>query len=136
MPTTFDVSFRALAQKLVAKFGVSTGTYTLITHGTMNDDTNKVEGSTTNAQVITMSPPVSYKKEDIDGSLILSDDFKVYIAAPDFETAFGANAKVQTDDIVLINGITARVIEANPIYSGEQVAAYAVQLRRGQNVAF
>lgn len=131
MPTAFDTKFRALAKKLVAKFGVTTGIYTKITHGTMNDDTNKVEGGSTNAQSIAMSPPVRYDQADIDGSNIRYEDFKVYIAATDFEDAFGAAATVDTEDILEINGITLRIIEPDPIYSGEQVAVYKIQVRKG-----
>ena len=136
MPTVFDATFRALAKKLVAKFGVSTGIYTKITHGTMNDNTNKVEGSTTNAQPLIMSPPVRYEQSEINGTTIKYDDFKIYITAPDFEDVFGASVKVEPEDILEVNGITLRIIEPNPIYSGEQVAVYKIQVRKGQESAF
>lgn len=136
MPTVFDVKFRALARKLIAKFGVTTGTYTRVIAGGMNDDTNKVEGSTTDTQPLPMSPPIRYDQAEIDGTNIKYDDFIIYIAAPDFEEAFDPALKVIPEDIIEVNGVTVRVIKPDPIYSGEQVAAYKIQVRKGPNSAF
>jgi hypothetical protein len=97
----------------------------------MNDDTNRVEGGSTNVQSVPMSPPIRYKQAELSNTNIQFDDFQIYIAAEDFEAVFGAGAKVEPEDIIQINGITLRIIEPNPIYSGEQVAVYKIQVRKG-----
>ena len=58
------------------------------------------------------------------------------IAAPDFEDAFGSGAVINTSDIITVNGIQLRVKAPGPIYSGELVAAYIVQARKGHENAF
>lgn len=131
--TVFDTKFRALAKNLIGKFGVTTGVYTSIGVGVMNDDTNSIEMQDSAQQNLVMSPPVRFDRRDIDGTLITYDDFRVYIAAPDFEDAFTSSTFPKTSDILEINGITLSVIQPNPIYSGELVAAYRLQVRKGQN---
>lgn len=133
MPTVFDTKFRALATKLVTKFGITNGTYTKITHGTMNDDTNKVEGGSVTANVIPMSPPIRYNQTDVDGTLIRSDDYLIYIPAPDFEDAFGASAEIETVDFIEVDSRKLRIINTDPIYSGEQIAVYKLQVRNAQD---
>ena len=89
MATRFDIKFRALAVKLIAKFGVTlaNGSITRVSPGTMDQDTGII-ANTTATENVPMSPPVSYKQSDINGTTIQSDDFKIYIAGSDWDTAF------------------------------------------------
>lgn len=129
MPTKFDPIFRKLAKDMVALFGVTNGMYNQISPGKMNDDTNTVQIGQ-NSQKMQMSPPLRYARENVDGTKIRSDDSRIYIAAPDFEDVFSDEVP-KTDDTICVNEILFKVIKPHPIYSGDQVAAYRLQCRRG-----
>jgi len=135
MATVFDTKFRALAVKLINRFGVTLGNGTIkrVTPGLMNQDTGKI-GNTTSDQIIPMSPPIGYKQGDIDGETIRRDDFKIFVAGADWDAAFPAE-ELKPNEVLIINGITVRVLDPNPIYSGDQVALYAMQCRKGSGNA-
>lgn len=131
MATANDIKFRALAKKLIAKFGVSTGNGKINrpVRGAYDKATGEIT-VTNNEQIIPMSPPVRYKKKDINGTTIQSDDFKVYIAGSDWDDAFPGEPP-RPDEIVTINNIVVRILDPGPIYSGDLVAAYAIHCRKG-----
>ncbi|HHZ64113.1 MAG TPA: hypothetical protein EYN51_01215 [Flavobacteriales bacterium] len=81
-----------------------------------------------------MSPPIGYKQGDIDGETIRRDDFKIFVAGADWDAAFPAE-ELKPNEVLIINGITVRVLDPNPIYSGDQVALYAMQCRKGSGNA-
>ena len=135
MPTEFDTKFRALGKKLVGKFGVTTGTYRSASRTPINP-MDIISGggevtNTSNDQAITMSPPLRYKKMDIDGSTIQSHDMYVIISGEDWDVAY-PSATPQANDSLIINSENFIVINPDLIYSGEQVAAYKIQVRRGK----
>ena len=131
MATSFDLKFRALAVKLIKKFGVTLGNGTVarVTPGVMDQSTGKIV-NTTDVKIISMSPPVRYKQKDIDGTSIQSDDFKVFIAGADWDAAFPGE-ELKPNEVLILNGITVRVLEPNPVYSGDLIALYAMQCRKG-----
>ena len=129
MPTAFDTKFRKLAKKLLKKFGITTGSYTQITTGVMNDDTNTVT-NTENTLQIQMSPPLGYSQQDQALETIQSDDYKIFIAGPDWDDKFPTAQPEVNDRIVLPFG-SFTVVFIKPIYSGEQIAAYQIQVRKG-----
>ena len=133
MATAFDIRFRALAVRLIAKFGVTIGNGVVVryTPGVMDQATGKIVVAE-DSQTVPMSPPVDYKKGDIDGTNIQEDDFIIYIAGADWDDAFPAE-ELKPHELLTVNGISTRVIQPNPIYSGDLIAAYAAQCRRGQD---
>lgn len=133
MATPADIRFRALAVKMIAKFGVSAGNGAIVryTPGPMNQATGEID-LVEDSQSVPMSPPVQYKKADVDGTNVQADDFKVYIPGPDWDAAFSGESMKPNEQLTL-NGIPVRIIEPNPIYSGDLIAVYAAQCRRGQD---
>ena len=133
MPTVFDDKFRALARKLIAKFGPSQpASYTHITAtGGMDNDTNTVIGDTSDTQLIATTPLLSVKKLDMGSGTIFSTDSVIYIAGEDWDVLFTSDPRV--GDQVTLNGEDFRVIELMPLNSGDQMAAYKLFLRRGPN---
>lgn len=129
MPTVFDKKFRKLAKKLLKKFGITTGSYTQITTGVFDDDSNTVSNSE-NTQQIQMSPPLGYSQQDRALETIQADDFKIFIAGPDWDDKFPITQPEVSDRIVLPFGAFT-VVFIKPIYSGELIAAYQLQVRKG-----
>ena len=136
MTTPFDTVFRDVGKDLVGLFGVqqggsdaAKGQYTSIAFGKVNKSTGTATNPTT-IKTLDMSPPLSYKKEDVEPGLIEVGDCKIIIAAIDWDAAF-PGVQPKTNDIILVNGHTFRVIEPNPITSGNLVAAYKMQVRDG-----
>lgn len=164
MATEFDTKFRSLAVKLVGKFGVSEGNskYISLTRGDTDPSAILSSGGdieeTETEFDIKMTPPLRYKKEDIDGSVIQTHDTYVFIAGKDWDETIAGVIDLPTGNInvfpmtfpfvfavdpivvsppkvsdqVLINTENLTIISIEPIYSGDQVAAYKLQLRRGQ----
>lgn len=130
MTTTFDNIFRQAAVDLIKVFGVTKGRYTVMSDPIMDDDTNTA-CPVENTKRMQMSPPVKYKRMDVDGTIIRSDDAKIYIAAPHWEAKFHKRVP-RSSDVVEVSGQTFTVVnEVNPIYSGDKVAAYQLQVRKG-----
>jgi len=133
MPTVFDDKFRALAKKLIAKFGPSqAASYTHITAaGAMDDDTNTVTGATEDVQLIATTPLLAIKKLDLNNKTLVVTDSVIYISGPDWDAVYGSEPKI--NDQVSLNGEDFRVVEIMPLNSGDQMAAYKFFLRRGSN---
>ena len=144
MSDVFDATFRALAVKLVNKFGVASASYVSrqsdnsqpVLSGDAEREafmTGVILPATGDADVvatITTTPLLRYKSRDTDGTIVLNGDTYVLIAAPNWETAFGTASPQITDELT-ISGRTLYVQGFEPIYSGVLVAAYKIQLRDG-----
>lgn len=148
MSTPFDTIFGKMAKDIVGLFGVQQGdsdvlkgSYNKVANGRVDPNTN-VATRVSNIQAIDMSPPIAYKIENMKlgferstaPSLIQAGDCQILIAGQDWDTAF-PNDQPQTDDVITINNFAFFVVEPNPIYSGNDVAVYKMQVRKGSRNA-
>lgn len=125
MPTFYDDRFLAVANNIVDKFGIpATLTIKNEDEGNYNPVTMEFTEDRTEVSVDKVSPPIKYSKEEIDGSLIQVNDFKVYVPR-------GVIQDVSNTDTIELNGIKAIVKGTMPVYSGEEVAVWILQCRRG-----
>lgn len=121
MASPLDGPLRAVAKNVMRRFGaegtieyVGTGTYNPTT-GTASSDVDKT---------LTAKGLVErYTSAEIDGTLVLRGDLKWTVAA------LGIDAP-RPNDLVTIDEKRHTVISVSPTWSGEEVALYALQLRR------
>ncbi len=136
MVSPFDAVFGGVASDLVSLFGVqqgsndaNLGSYTSIGFGRVDPST----GSATNpedVQTLDMSPPISFKIGDLVPGTVEAGDCKVLVDGRGWDAVF-PSVQPKVSDVIKINGRSFRVINPNPIYSGNQVAVYKMQVREG-----
>lgn len=135
MSTPFDDIFRGVGKDLIGLFGVqqgdndvAKGAYTSIGFTKVDKSTGETVNTSVTA-AIDMSPPLQYSIEDVPPGLIVAGDCQIFIAAIDWDAAF--SRQPQVNDLISVNGKSFRVIQPNPITSGNLVAAYKMQVREG-----
>lgn len=120
--TALDTKLRATATGLLVKYGKSV-TLTAVTPGAYNPATGQSTTSTsdTTAQAFIET----YGKGEIfsSGGLVVMGDKKLTFAAADV-------TKPEPGDTVTIDSVVWTVIFVDELWSGEQVAAYVVQVRK------
>lgn len=122
MSGKLDSVMGPLATTLIADFGGPV-TLTRVTR-VFNPATGKTTDTSTTFTV-NMSPPNPYTKGRINGTVIQSSDLWAYIPA----SAPSGAPDGKTDEITL-SGVKHKVVSVKPVYSGQQVAMYEVQLRK------
>ena len=128
MATKYDVIFDAVAKNLIDKFGIA-AQYIVLTDDAVYDPSTIDPDAATHDQSsvatnVTSSPALSYDREFIDGTTIQVGDNYVFIYSYD-----GLSPK--TGDNFIIHGKTFSIKGIQPYYSGELVAAWKLQLRKG-----
>jgi len=123
MATIYDSKFAAAALSILGKFGVP-ATITVRSTGGFDPLTGDVTNTETVTALDKVSPPINYQPNEVDGSNIINDDFKVYVAGSDVST-------ITKGSEMLINGVTVMIVKANPVYSGALVALWVCQCRHG-----
>jgi hypothetical protein len=120
MPTAFDNIFVPLAKQLIdGTFGF-TATHRRIAR-TFDPVTGKNAESVTDTSV-KITPPNPYNQRQINDTTILQGDQMIMMS--------GESGIVPNDnDKFVIGGNVWKVVAVNPIVSGEQSAAYSIQLR-------
>ena len=124
MATALDDRLVPAAYRLVNTYGQDA-----VFHETEVDatDYNPATGITTIPAATThtekVSPPSLYNQTLIDGDLIKIGDMKIYLAAQSLGFTPVRSMKV------VVAGKTWRIVAANPLHSGEEIAAYELQLR-------
>lgn len=121
MPTAFDNIFVPLASQLIdATFGFD-ATHRRQTR-TFDVDTGK--NTTSNSDTtVKITPPNPYSQNRIDGTLIQQGDMMIMMSS-------NAGIVPQLSDKFVIGGNIWQVVNVKPIVSGEQTAAYDIQLRQ------
>jgi hypothetical protein len=77
------------------------------------------------------SPPEKYSIKEIDGTNIIQGDVKTIIGSADLERDISTVQKERLERSVLrINSEDLKIITVDPIYSGYQISAYTLQLRK------
>lgn len=121
MPGKLDSVMVPLAKQLIGDFGLT------VTYKVRSNSFDVTTGKTTfteSSSSAIITPPEPYKQNRIDGSVIQQGDVMTSIAQ-------SAISFVPTiSDRVLFNSVDWEVVAVNPIFSGEQIAMYELQLRQ------
>lgn len=122
--TKLDTRFRALATRLINKYGKSI-TLTSITTGSYNPATGSVINTTSAASVKAIVEDYSYRDSGTgfaDG-LVKIGDKKFTVAAIDLSSS------PKPGDTITLGSATYSVIRVIETWSGEQIASYELQGR-------
>ncbi len=122
MATEYDVKFLAAAKAILDKFGIA-ATLKTKTAGGYDPTTGEVTSTENSVSVSKMSPPLRFQNHEIDNSLVLSTDVKFIVS--------GDVGNLSNVDEVSVNGVNYILAQANPIYSGTEIAIWILQCRRG-----
>ena len=121
---------------ILAKYGTD-ATFKVKTGGGVPDpSTSTVSAVTTTDVLWKISPPAPYSAFLIDDDVIQAGDMKTVLAAQGitFTPAVAhpvTPPAVPTATSLTFGGYLWRIMAADPIYSGDLVCAYQLQLRRG-----
>lgn len=110
---------RSQAASAINTYG-KTATLNKLSTGTYNPATGSVTGSLTAYAVKVLIE--AYKANLIDGTIIQASDYKATLAALN-------NQAPDQDDTLTVDGVTGRIVSVGPIYAGEQIAVYVLQVR-------
>lgn len=116
MTTVLDTKIVPIVVKLIAKYG---RTVTVTIETKTKDWGTGLTGTATATHVVKCSPPEPYNQRYIDGDLVRTGDMKTLFAASGlpFTPVLGMRIDEWT------------AVRVDPILSGDQTAAYQVQLR-------
>lgn len=122
MATSLDTRLVPRIKTLVEKYGLPA---TFVTQSETYDPATGVTtlGSPTNHSV-TVTPPAPYRRGYVPGSDVPGEDLEALLYASGLAFTPAAGQKATVD------GQTFRVVSVSPLYTGEQVGAYVLQLRR------
>lgn len=123
-----DGPLRSVAQTLIGTLGTTPATFTRTVRYYDPDVDEEVSSSTTAS--LAMTPPAPFETRRVDGSNILSTDTMSIVAAADvdavsFDFEQGSNVSLKVD----IDGTIYSVVGINKLQSGDQSAAFELQLR-------
>ena len=121
--TMLDLKIRASAFNLIAKVGKQV-TFTLYPSAAYDPTDGETTKGSPTQYVKKVSPPSAYKEMYIDGEIIRKGDCRVILPAKDLEFTPEVGIEVTIDTVVW------KIVGLKPVYSGEQVAAYTLQLRK------
>lgn len=121
MPTAFDQIFVPLATQLIDNtFGFDA------THRRQSRTYDPATGKNTVSNTDTtvkITPPNPYDQRRIDNTLIQQGDMMIMMSS-------NSGIVPQLSDKFVINSQTWQIVNVKPIVSGEQTAAYDIQLRQ------
>ena len=133
MATPLDISLVPKIKALIDKHGIS-ATYRAEAEvaaydpSTFDPEASPDHATSTSDTVVVSTPTLAYLAADIDGTVVKVSDTYVFIY--DY-TGFTPT----TDDLFIIVGQTWRVVETEAFYTGELIAAWKLQLRKGATSA-
>jgi hypothetical protein len=128
MATPLDISLVPKIKDLIDKHGIS-ATYMSESEvaeydPTLKDPDNASHDTEVSDTIVVSTPPFAFDAADIDGTVVQVADAYVFIYdSEDFTPA--------TDDSFIIAGQTWRVMNTEAFYTGELIAAWKLQLRKG-----
>ena len=117
-----DATFRNLAVKLTNDFG---GTATLETVTKTHIPATGLTSETVTTQSVKISQPEPFEIGAIDGTLVQEGDMTTLLAAKGL-----TNVPVANESRLIFDTETWQITGVDPIYSGDQVAAYQMRLRQ------
>lgn len=121
--TVLDDKFVPKALAMVAEFG-KTVTFTVKSLTPYNPLTGGVGEGIPITHSVKVSPPDQYDKRLVDGDIVKQADLKVLLPPTTLFTP------AVDSTFVDIDGSEFRVIGVKPVYSGELIAIFELQLRQ------
>ena len=117
-----DKGLRAAASSVINALGANIQIVRTVP-GTYDPEDGTEATPTQTTYTVKASPPQRYSNADIDGTSILREDLKFYVAALDLAIEPGP------EDVVVFRSKTYKIVSVTPQYSGEQCAAWVLQCR-------
>lgn len=119
---TLDALFPGLAARLIDTFGA---TASLETVSKTDDLASGKVSESVSATAVKITPPEPFAIGAIDSTLVQAGDVTTLVAAQGTSATPVANR-----DRLVFAAQTWQIVAVDPIYSGDAVAAYRLQLRR------
>ena len=123
MVTALDTELRLAAYDIIAEYGKEIS-FTVPASTTYDPATGGVTLGTETVHLVKTSPPERFDEKYIDGDLIRARD--LFVLLPTLNTTFTPTLAMRVE----IDSIAYDIVTVTPIYSGEQIAVYELQLRQ------
>lgn len=124
---SLDDRLRPLVRDLFEAMGKS-ATLRREDQGTFDPGTGTYTGGGTTDHDVTVSPPEGFRQENIDGTLVQASDLQTSIPAKGLPIAPTTGTESLTDTL-LVDGTEYQIVRVTPVYSGEQLAMFTLQVR-------
>lgn len=121
--TRLDDKLVPAAQRLINKFG-KTATVTTEAAKTYDPETGKTSNTGETVNTVKISPPAPYEIRYITAGVVDVGDQRTIIAAKDLTFT------LKTGQLLTVDSDKWRIVSVNSIRSGEQIAAFELQLRK------
>ena len=122
-PTEFDLEFVPMALDMIEEFGKLA-----VFSTTPQQGFDPTKGEAINIDPLNyirkISPPFPYEQKYIDGNMIQQDDCWAYLASS------GLNFTPLKGMSVTFDRLVFKIMTIKPIYSGEQICLFLLQLRK------
>jgi hypothetical protein len=128
MATLFDGIFAGetgVASTLLNLFGTSATLEYGATDSALDPLTGVVTPGTAVSDTLTAAPPEPFTVMEREGTVIKEGDLKTIVKA------YGLTGEPPVGAKVTLYGVVYRVVWVGPIYSGDEVSAYTLALRKG-----
>lgn len=125
MTTTFDTEMIAVATELLDEFGTS-ATITTVTRGRTDGMTNTKAPDSTSTQVTKAAPPDLFTRAFSPGGAVSSEKLVTIVGTT--KTDGTALTEPTTSDRLTIANETYRIAKVSPVMSGDDVAAYMLEI--------
>lgn len=122
MSTSFDTKMLALAMKLIDKFGTN-ATFQVLDADLDPVESELVIGSSVDT-VRKIAPPQNFSRRYADNQNIEEGDMQTFVAASGITFTPVVGMKLTHASI------TWKIVEVRPLYSGDDIAAWELHLRR------
>ncbi len=122
-----DIEMALVTLELLEEFG-KTVQFTIDSEGVYDQSESEFSEASPVYYAKKIVPPDKYDKEFVDGDLIRANDLQTGVAGDglEFELTPGTLTRIH----VTIDTEVFKIVKVQPIYSGEQVAIYMLQLRQ------
>lgn len=120
-----DGPVKAAVDAVLGVLGISVTLSRMSEAGNYDPITGSEGLGTASTAVFKASPPTRYKHNQVDGTRIRMNDLQIILATKD-QTVVPDPAT----DTLLIAGVSYTIVDVESIYTGDEAAAYTLQIRR------
>lgn len=122
--TTLDSRLVPTTLRLVKRLGKQ-ATFDTYATETYDPTTGSMTRSGLTRHVVKVTPPSEYEDQFVDGDLIREQDVRIFLPGKDLTFQPQRGGIVTLD----LEGTSWKIVAVHPIYSGEQVVLWELQLR-------
>lgn len=123
--TSVDDKLGVTAYRLISKYGSDAVFYVdLISDDDYDPETGHTTPDTPTLETVKAAPPELYSEDMIDGTAIMTGDVYTMIATQGL--TFTPIISMKLD----LLGSKWKIVEVEPLYTGEEIAAWVLQLRK------